>query len=764
MDPQAALAKPLTEREQQILLLLAEDLSDRAIAQRLTLAVSTVKWYVRQLYAKFGVENRSEAVQYAQALGLLGQATARSAPASTLPAPVIPFIGREREIAELERLLRDPGQRLITLLGPGGIGKTSLAVEVARRQAGRFADGVYVVPLAPLTSADDLIAAIAKALDIQFRQQEEPGLQVLDYLRAKSACLVLDNFEHMRASVGFVTEMLHAAPRLRLIVTSREALGALGETRYTLHGLTLPSGLEPLHDNSSVRLFLQSAQRAQPGFAPSADSMAVIAEIARRVSGMPLALLLAGAWIAMLSVTEVCAEIEGNGDFLAGDSLGVPERHQSMRAVFSSTWNQLTGDERAVFAKVSMFRGGFDREAAQDVAGATLLILKGLVNKSLVQYHPATQRYDVHELLRQYGDEQLRAYQSDHRQRHAAYYTALAQRADQGVSSDEQARWVQRLSEEQDNFRAALRWLLQNHAVELALQLADALWGLWLILGYITEGKRWLEAALAQSDAALQQGTVMPAHLKSRANVLLTLGYSHFHIAEHHGAIARFEQAYELQRELANERGQIDARIAIGLVSRSLPDTRNAVPYLEESLTRARAIQYHFGTYRALHFLAGWHLDQGDLACAEVLLGQSLPLAREQGDLWSQGFMLLDLARVRFVRGDYAGAESAYRETLTTHAPLGRIFAIQNSFVGLGCLAIATHEPAKRIATLFGVAEAICQGLGTNLDITAIMRDEQYAAYVQERRGESAFASAWANGAAMGLEEAIEYALQSSAA
>lgn len=760
MAPQDVLAKPLTEREEQILRLLAEELSDRAIAQRLTLAVSTVKWYVRQLYARFGVENRYEAVQYAQALGLIRRATTRSAPAPTLPSPVIPFVGREREIAELERLLRDPSQRLITLLGPGGIGKTALAVEVARRQVGRVADGVYIVPLAPLTSGDDLAAAIMKALGVQPHQQEQPGLQLLEHLRTRSIWLVLDNFEHVRASAGFVMELLHGAPRLRLLVTSREALGTLGETRYTLQGLPLPAAQAPLHENSSVRLFLQSAQRANPSFTPRAADLTAIAEIARRVGGMPLALLLAGAWVSALSPAEIREEIEQNGDFLAGDSTEVAERHRSIRAVFSSTWGRLTDDERAAFARVTVFRGGFTREAAQQVAGASLHVLKGLVDKSLLQFNPATQRYDLHELLRQYGDEQLGAQRAELKQRHGEYYTAFARLTDQGVSSAEQARWVQRLSEEQDNFRAALRWLLQGRAVELALQLTDALWGLWLILGYIPEGKRWLETALARSDEALGQGMVTAAHLEARANVLVTLGYSHFHIGDHRAAIGRFEQAYELHRELANEPGQIDARIAMGLVSRSLPDSSDAAPFLEESLTRARAIGYHLGAYRALHFLAGWHLDQGDLARAEAFLAQSLPLAREQGDLWSQGFMLLDLARIRFLQGDHAGAESLYRETLSTHARLGRIFAVQDSLVGLGCLAIAAGKPEEQIATLFGAAEAVCNSLGAALDITAIIRDEQYAAYVRERRAEPAFASAWARGLAMELEEAVAYALQ----
>ena len=756
---QDVLPKPLTEREQQILSLLAEDLSDRAIAQRLTLAVSTVKWYVRQLYAKFGVENRYEAAQYARALGLIKQPGAESTPASTLPAPLIPFIGREREIAELERLLRDPARRLITLLGPGGMGKTALAVEVARRQAGRFADGVYFVPLAPLTSPAELAPAIVKALGVQFHQQDQPEQQVLDYLREKAICLVLDNFEHIRAGVEFVTAMLHAAPRLRLLVTSREALGTLSETRYTLQGLPLPAAPTQLHENSSVKLFLQSAQRAQPGFRPSANELAAIAAIARHVGGMPLALLLAGAWVAVLSVAEVRAELERSSDLLAGDSPDVPERHRSIRAVFLSTWNRLTDEERAAFAGVTVFCGGFTREAAEQVAGAPLRVLKGLVDKSLVQYHPATQRYDLHGLLRQYGNEELGARRDELRQRHGEYYTAFAQQSDQGVSGAEQPRWVQRLAEEQDNFRAALRWLLQRRAVEPVLQLADALWGMWLIVGHITEGKQWLEAALAQSDEALQQGMVTSTHLQARANLLLTLGYSHFHINEHRAALTKLEQAYQLQRELANERGQIDVLIAMGLISRALPEPHKAVPYLEESLTRARAIQYHQGMYRALHFLAGWHLDQGDLARAETLLAQSVPLAREQSDRWSLGFMLLDLARIRLEQGDYTGAEGLYREALVTHTQLGRIFAIQDSLVGLACLAIALGKPLERVATLFGAAEAVCNSLGAELDIAATIRDDRYAAYVRGHQTDPAFASAWAKGRGMPLEAAVDYAL-----
>jgi predicted ATPase/DNA-binding XRE family transcriptional regulator len=681
-------------------------------------------------------------------------------PTTNLPAHTTPFIGREREIAELEHLFCDPVHRLITLLGPGGMGKTALAVEVVRRQVGRFADGVYFVSLAPLNSSEDFVAAVAKALDVHCHQQDRPSIHVLDYLRTKSICLVLDNFEHLRSSVEFVTEMLQAAPGLRLLVTSREALGALSETRYTLQGLALPTTPATLSENSCIRLFLHGAQRAQPTFTPSADDMVAIAEIARRVDGMPLALLLAGAWITVLSVADICAEIEQNVDFLAGDSLDVPERQRSIRAVFLSTWRRLTEGERTIFARVTVFRGGFTREAAQHVADASLLILRGLADKSLVQYNSATQRYDIHELLRQYGDEQLGAHRDDLRQRHAEYYTEFAEQADRGIKSSEQPRWVRRLGEEQHNFRAALRWLLERRAVELTLRLSDALWGLWLILGYIAEGKRWLEAALAQSDAALEQGMVTATHLTARANVLITLGFSHYHVRDFDRAIATCEQAYQIHSTLANEQGQVDARIALGLISRSLPDPRNAAQLLEESLARARAIQYRYGTYRALHFLGGWYLRQGDFALAEAFLAQSLPLAREQGDLWAQGFMLIDLARIKFVQGDYVGAQGLYRETLTMHAQLGQIFAIRDSFVGLACVAIAMRTSVELIATLLGAAKALSTSLGSDLDITAIMHDDQYAAYVQEHRAAPVFASAWARGRTMQPTDAVEYALR----
>ncbi len=269
----------------------------------------------------------------------------------------------------------------------------------------------------------------------------------------------------------------------------------------------------------------------------------------------------------------------------------------------------------------------------------------------------------------------------------------------------------------------------------------------------------WLEAVLTQSDRVIHDGTVTPTHLAARASAVSAFGYTLFNSYQRTAAFAQFEHAYALYQALGNERGQVDARISMGFASRFLPDSQHVVPYLEESFARARTINYPRGMYRALHFLAGWYLDHHDLARAEALIGQSLPLAREQGDLWAQGFMLVDLARMKFVQGEYAGARTLYVETLRTQAQLRHNLAIQDSLVGLACVAVVTDTPTAYAATLFGAAEALCERMGIALDIAAIMHDEHYAAYVGERRRtDAAFATAWATGRAMSMEQAMTFA------
>ncbi|MCB0124802.1 MAG: AAA family ATPase, partial [Caldilineaceae bacterium] len=345
-----------------------------------------------------------------------------------LPSQTTPFIGRQYEVADLTRLLAEPEVHLVTILAPGGMGKTRLSLAVAERQIKRFRDGVFFVPLAPLSSPDDIVTTIAEQLDFSFGGSTPPKQQLLDYFRERQILLVLDNFEHLLEGAPLVTDLLRAAPDLKVLATSREKLNLSGETTYLLAGLHFPTweSLEDLLEYDAIRLFIGSARRVRPDFTLQPQDFDDLARICRLTAGMPLAIVLAAGWLDLLSLAQVAAEIQRGLDILETEQRDVPERQRSMRATFSYSWERLSEVERQVFMKLAVCRGGFSLEAAEVVAGADLRTLRRLAGKSLVQI-VSDGRYAVHELLRQYSAEKLRqsAAADTVRQAHSRYYLAF---------------------------------------------------------------------------------------------------------------------------------------------------------------------------------------------------------------------------------------------------------------------------------------------------------------------------------------------------
>ena len=325
-----------------------------------------------------------------------------------LPAQPTSFVGRQRELAELTALVADPTCRVLTLVGPGGIGKTRLAMEVASRMMTHFADGVYFVPLQPLRSADNLVTAIVDALPLQLSGNDDPRQRLLHYLNGKHLILILDNFEHLLDGVGLVTDIFAAASHVNLLVTSRERLNLQAEQVWPVHGLDVPKDAADTADtHSAVQLFMERARQVQPDFTLDDEQNAVI-RICQLVEGLPLALEMAAGWVRAMSCAAIADMIQRNIDILTTEQRDLPERHQSMRAVFDHSWNLLTPEEQTVFPRLAVFRGGFSAEAAQEVTGASLQTLATLIDKSLVKLD-ASGRYDLHELVRQYASEQLDA-------------------------------------------------------------------------------------------------------------------------------------------------------------------------------------------------------------------------------------------------------------------------------------------------------------------------------------------------------------------
>ena len=553
-----------------------------------------------------------------------------SAPLHNLPVQSTPFLGRQAELSELARLLTEPLTRLVSILGMGGMGKTRLALETGVLQLGDgsgarlFEKGVFFVPLAPIQNISEMVPAIAAALGFSFPPGGEPRQQLLDYLRAKRLLLILDNFEHLLEGVELVTAILDAAPQLKILVTTRTRLNVVGEQLFRLSGMEFPSWETPADalEYSAVKLFLQGARRVRPDFKIQTSDLMFIARICRQVEGMPLGILLAAAWVDMLTPLEISTEIGQNIDFLETEQRDLPGRQRGIRGVFDHSWKLLGEREREVFCGLSVFRGGFTRQAAQDVVPATLRELMGLMDRSLLQRAP-TGRYEVHELLRQLAGEQLASSGREHaiRKRHLQFFSTWAEAAGPELFGAQQVEWLDQLEAEMGNLRTAMEWALEKE-VQAGLRLSSALWWFW-ILRHEREGLHWLTGFVqAEGNAAptLERGRA----LSRLAAVDLWSEKSNVWA----------EEGLRISREVQDRAGEGLAlhnlgRIAYGFYS----DFAKGAEYLQQSLAVFEALEDNWGISRTLFQLGNWANYQGRPTSEQrSYLERSLELSRKTGD------------------------------------------------------------------------------------------------------------------------------------
>lgn len=587
----------------------------------------------------------------------ISQASMRHTP---LLVPITPFVGREHDVAAITALLSDTTCRLMTLIGPGGIGKTRLAEQIGRAQVEVFAHGVCFVSLAPIRSSQQIVAAIADALQFQFFGQDDPLAQLCAVLHSKQMLLVLDNFEHVLDGAEIVTGILQTAPDIKILATSRERLNLHGEWVYEVEGLSVPAqdALDALEDYSAVQLFVQSARRVQSRFELTTDDRRCVARICQLAGGMPLAIELAAAWVMVLPCAEIAREIEQSFDFLATSARDLPERHRSMRAVFDNSWRLLPERERSVFRRISVFRGGLTRSAAEVVADASLPSLAALVAKSLLHRTP-NGRYEIHELLRQYGAARLHEIAEDEQQtraRHAAWYSEfLAQCANRLKGRDQQVA-IKEIIDEMENIRVAWDWMTEQCDVAL---LARSFHGLWLF--FASHGNTSEAGSLfAQTIARLERlNSLDPARLNARNHLLARL-YSGF--APMHYRLGHVERARSL---------------------------------LEQSLATFRSIHAPRDQAFALHHLAATLHLQGAYHEEQALLHESIALSEAEGDHWLTGYSRNDLGLCTHLLGDDHAARRFCTDSFVIFKALddrrGIAFALNN----LGVIAAAQGEYSK---------------------------------------------------------------------
>lgn len=685
---------------------------------------------------------------------------------NNLPHQVTSFIGREREMAAVRRLLVTT--YLLTLTGPGGSGKTRLAVQIAADVLEEFPGGVWLVELAALSDPRLVPQTAAFTLGVV----EQPGRPLLatltDHLQSKKLLLVLDNCEHLvRACADVAHTLLRSCSELRILATSREALGIAGELTFPVPPLSLPDprtpSLQTLTASEAVRLFVERATLSRPEFALTDDNAPAVAQVCHRLDGIPLAIELAAARVKVLSVHELAVRLDDRFRLLTGGSRTALPRHQTLQAAIDWSHDLLSEEERALLRRLAVFAGGFTLEAAEAVcsggAGAghgVLDLLTRLVEKSLVMATPqdGATWYQLLETVRQYARDRLleSGEAPATRDRHRDWYVWLAERAEPELEAREQLAWLERLEREHDNFRAALEWSLEGGGSEAALRLAGALHPFWLVRGYWTEETTWLERALQRRKGA---SAAVVAKVLRGFGILTVMSRQ-----EPDRARRLLEESVTLYRQLGDEKGLARALFQLGL-SRHTTDARQAEALWEESLHLARKVGDGVMTSRVLINLAALAHRQGDRRHGMALAEESLLLAREIGDRWVTALVLLNLGEMATDRRDYGQAQAWLRESLMLAGEIGHKWFITGS---LECLAevAAARGQAEQATRLFGAAEKLREILGTSRLGSERSEHGPDVRALRAGLGEAAFSAVRAEGRAMTMEQAIAYALAGS--
>jgi predicted ATPase/DNA-binding CsgD family transcriptional regulator/DNA-binding XRE family transcriptional regulator len=694
---------------------------------------------------------------------------------SALPRSLTRLIGREREVATLRGYLTQDEHRLITLTGPGGVGKTRLALQVAADLADAFADGVSFVPLAAISDPDLVLPSIARTLGLLEMGDQSPVDLLKTYAHDRAPLLLLDNLEQVVAVAPQLADLLAHCPGLTLLVTSRESLRIAGEQEFPVPPLALPDPAQPLSRErlagyDAIALFVQRARAVAPDFALTEVNAPAIVEICTRLDGLPLAIELAAARVKVLPVPALLAKLTNRLDLLSSERRDVPERLRTMRNAIAWSHDLLTPSEQAVFRRLSVFAAGCTFEAAEAIltnadakddqrSGSDgLAPVSSLIEKSLLQPSAdadGTPRFRMLETIREFGLEQLRnsgEWEQAHR-RFAEWCQTVAETSYYAVFGAHDRQGLAQLDAEHDNMRAALAWALTSGEAELAQRIVQPLSTFWFVRGHQREGLQWAEQALAS-------GTATSA--RARAGAMTVTAFMTWAQGDAERAAALWAEAIPLNRQVESPKDLARSLHAAGLAAEDRGDHDEARRLHEEVLVLCQQSGETIYAAHALNTLGLITYRQfGDLDRADAYFAEALHQFRELGDAFGTGLALVNRGRIARDRGNYAGAAAMYFEALSLHRDDGDNGRVARCLNGLGIVAALAGQ-GERAARLCGAAEALREAIGATVPRYR-GQHERAMRLAREALGEPTFAAAWAAGRSLSIADAVSEAQQISA-
>ena len=681
--------------------------------------------------------------------------------AAALPVDPTPIVGREADVAAVRKMLEIPGAALVTITGPGGIGKTRLAVETARELSDRYE--VRYMPLAAIDAPDLVLSTVAEALGVRESEVTPLSVAVASALQESPSLLVLDNFEQVVDAAPAVADLLGSSNDLKILVTSRSTLRIRGENEYQLGPLDIADpgdSSAQLEHSAAVRLFLDRAREVKPDLEVGTADLRTVAAICSRVDGLPLAIELAAARVRVLSLEGLLARLDRTLGLLTGGKTDMPDRQKTLRDTIDWSYQLLDDGERMLFARLSVFVGGRTLEAAEEVCspegvldvldGVSSLLEKSLLHEETLQ--GAEPRFLMLETIHEFAREQLTARGELHEMqaRHTSYFAALATNAAAQLRGSQQVYWIQRLSRDHDNLRAALAWADRNDPDTL-LRLVSALTSFWLVQGHLREGMRWTSAALASGSG----------DSKLRADVLRRRGDIEWGLGQREEARKHYEEARLAYLALNDEEGVALTLRSVGRIELDEGNYEGARTIYEEALGLQRRLGLAQSSAETLNNLGLVETLLGRPEQAVGLLEESLGLFHGLDDQQGIARVSLNLAAAGRDAGRLEDAKRAGERSLKLWWDLGGIWDVADCLEQLATLAVEEKQ-AERAAILLGAASKLRISLGTPLapyDAEALARFEEAAV---EQLGEAAFTTAIAKGEGMPIEDAVTFGLSNA--